>query len=102
MPRDDAQGWPLAVLLDAGVLIGALLRGDPRHREARQVVERARRGDLQACVTASILTARRIHDARHAAAALIAGVGTVYTYDLADWSAFAPDGLRSAAPSSPA
>lgn len=30
------------------------------------------------------LTARRIHDARHAAAALAVGVTTVYTYDVSD------------------
>jgi predicted nucleic acid-binding protein len=119
------------VLLDAGVFIGALLKGDPRHQEARLLVERARRGELTACTTAGILsevygaltwektqprhppgqaanavrllveppsaldvleeslevilralelaakhnlTARRVHDARHAAAALIAGI----------------------------
>ena len=39
------------------------------------------------------LTARRIHDARHAAAALAAGVTTVYTYDVEDWKLFAGDGL---------
>ena len=123
-------------LLDAGVLIGALLRGDPRHEEARELVEKARRGDLPTYTTAGIisevygaltweqarpqhdpavaaeavrllieppsaiavleegrdtvslalhlaarhrLTARRIHDARHAAAALWAGVTSVYT-----------------------
>jgi predicted nucleic acid-binding protein len=32
------------VLFDAGMFIGALLRGDPRHIEARQLVEAARRG----------------------------------------------------------
>lgn len=33
-----------AVLLDAGVCIGALLKGDPRHAEARPLVEHARQG----------------------------------------------------------
>ena len=46
------------------------------------------------------LTARRIHDARHAAAALAAGVTRVYTYDLEDWKLFANDGLMIAGPAS--
>jgi predicted nucleic acid-binding protein len=44
------------VLLDAGVFVGALLKGDPRHQEARLLVERARRGELIACTTAGILS----------------------------------------------
>jgi predicted nucleic acid-binding protein len=44
------------------------------------------------------LTARRIHDARHAAAALLAGVHSVYTYDAEDWEAFQSDGLEIAGP----
>ncbi len=46
------------------------------------------------------LTARRIHDARHAAAALAAGVTTVYTYDVDDWKLFASDGLTIVGPPS--
>ena len=46
------------------------------------------------------LTARRIHDARHAAAALAAGVTPVYTYDVDDWKLFAGDGLTIAGPPS--
>ena len=46
------------------------------------------------------LTARRIHDARHAAAALVADVTSVYTYDLDDWERFALDGLRIVGPPS--
>jgi predicted nucleic acid-binding protein len=46
------------------------------------------------------LTARRVHDARHAAAALVAGVTAVYTYDASDWRAFAPDGIRITGPPS--
>ncbi len=46
------------------------------------------------------LTARRIHDARHAAAALAAGVTTVYTYDVEDWKLFAGDGLTIIGPAS--
>ena len=44
------------VLLDAGLFIGTLLAGDPRHNEARPVVEAARRGEIQACTTPSILS----------------------------------------------
>jgi predicted nucleic acid-binding protein len=145
------------VLLDAGIFIGALLQGDPRHQEARLLVERARRGELRACTTAGILsevygaltwekaqprhppaqaanavrllveppsaldvleenkdvilralelaakhnlTARRVHDARHAAAALTAGVWQVYTYDVGDWKLFAMHGLQVIGPES--
>lgn len=145
------------VLLDAGVFIGALLKGDPRHQEARPLVEQARRAELLACTTAGILsevygaltwekaqprhppvqaanavrllveppsaikvlgedlevilralelaashklTARRVHDARHAAAALVAGVRKVYTYDVDDWQMFEVDGLRIVGPES--
>jgi len=45
-------------------------------------------------------TARRVHDARHAAAALLAGVRLVYTFDVRDWAAFENDGLRIAGPPS--
>lgn len=34
------------ILFDAGVFIGALLKEDPRHQEARLIVETARRGEL--------------------------------------------------------
>jgi predicted nucleic acid-binding protein len=46
------------------------------------------------------LTGRRIHDARHAAAALVAGVTAVYTYDVDDWGDFALDGLQIVGPPS--
>jgi predicted nucleic acid-binding protein len=138
------------VLLDAGLFIGALLGKDPRHREARAVVDAARRGELVASTTTSILsevyaaltwvgaqpphepaeaanavrllveppsaieilpdglkatlkmleisekyklTARRVHDAMHAATALMNGVTSVYTYDVDDWKVFKPEGL---------
>lgn len=144
-------------LLDAGVFIGALLKGDSRHDEARIIVERARAGELLACTTTSILsevyaaltwinaqpphspteaanavqlliespsridiisdgfkvsmkmleisekynlTARRIHDARHAATALINNVTSIYTYDVADWKIFEPEGLTIIGPPS--
>lgn len=127
------------VLLDAGMFIGALLVGDPRHAEARGLVEAARRGETSGCTTAGILSevyaaltwlhaepphtphaaadavsalieppsmirvletnqlvalqamklasvhqlrARRVHDARHAAAAIVAGISRVFTYDV--------------------
>ena len=46
------------------------------------------------------LTARRIHDARHAATALVNGVRHVYTYDTEDWSDFLVDGIVIAGPPS--
>lgn len=42
-------------LFDAETFIGALLEEDPRYREARPLVEAARRGDIKACTTTSIL-----------------------------------------------
>lgn len=145
------------ILFDAGIFIGALLRGDPRHHEAYPLVEAARRGELAVCTTVGILseiyaaltwikavpphspqraaevvrllveppsaikvlntgldvslkmlalaaehnlTARRTHDARHAAIALIAGVTQVYTYDVTDWRVFQANGLRIVGPES--
>ena len=44
------------VFFDAGVFIGALLQGDARYAEARPLVEAARRGELQACTTAGVLS----------------------------------------------
>ena len=46
------------------------------------------------------LTARRTHDARHAATALIAGIGSVYTLDVLDWQAFEQDGITVVGPPS--
>jgi predicted nucleic acid-binding protein len=37
------------IFLDAGIFIGALLSGDPRHLEARLLVEMARQGELLTC-----------------------------------------------------
>jgi len=42
--------------LDASLFIAALLKGDPRHAEAQPLVEQARRGELPACTTVSILS----------------------------------------------
>lgn len=155
MPEAESVPAPTRVLIDAGVLIAALLKGDPRHSEARPLVEQARRGVLHACTTAGILsevygaltwekaeprhspadaaeavrllveppsaiavlseglevalqalrlaaahglTARRVHDARHAAAAISAEVAALYTYDVDDWKAFESDGLRIVGP----
>jgi len=46
------------------------------------------------------LTARRIHDARHAATALTAGVDRVFTYDRDDWRIFETEGIVIAGPPS--
>jgi predicted nucleic acid-binding protein len=46
------------------------------------------------------LTARRIHDARHAATALHHGIGSVYTYDPDDWRDFFADGIVIVGPPS--
>ncbi len=151
------MGRTKQILFDAGMFIGALLKGDARHEEARPLVEAARSGDFPACTTIGILseayaaltwvgaqprhspataaeavrllieppsritllqggseaarlmlrlaenhalTARRIHDARHAATALSADVSQVYTYDVEDWKYFASAGLRISGPKS--
>jgi predicted nucleic acid-binding protein len=44
------------------------------------------------------LRARRVHDARHAAAAIDAGVNSVFTYDADDWESFEGNGLNIAGP----
>ena len=44
------------------------------------------------------LHARRIHDARHAATALVHGVGRVVTYDQSDWARFANHGMTALTP----
>ena len=46
------------------------------------------------------LTARRIHDARHAAMAIVSGVYQVYTYDVKDWHVLSPEGLTITGPHS--
>ena len=46
------------------------------------------------------LTGRRVHDARHAATALEAGVRSVLTYDTDDWRVFEPEGIVIAGPPS--
>ena len=79
MPATEGEARQ-RVLLDAGVLIGALLKGDPRHLEARPLVERARRGELPCCTTA--------------------GIEQVFTYDVDDWRVFEPDGLTVVGPQS--
>ena len=56
MPEVEGRQTGGRVLIDAGMFIGALLKGDPRHSEARTLVERARRGELAACTTAGILS----------------------------------------------
>ncbi len=44
------------------------------------------------------LHARRIHDARHAATALVQGVCRVATYDQGDWARFAAQGMHAMTP----
>lgn len=44
------------------------------------------------------LRARRVHDARHAAAAIVAGINSVFTYDAEDWESFEGEGLSIAGP----
>lgn len=44
------------VFLDAGIFIGALLSQDPRHEEARPIVEAARCGILLACTSVGVLS----------------------------------------------
>jgi predicted nucleic acid-binding protein len=44
------------------------------------------------------LRARRVHDARHAAAAIVAGITSVLTYDTEDWESFEGDGLNIEGP----
>lgn len=46
------------------------------------------------------LTARRVHDARHAATAWVAGVNQIYTYDIEDWRVFEPHGIVILGPQS--
>jgi predicted nucleic acid-binding protein len=46
------------------------------------------------------LTARRVHDARHAATALTNGVTFIYTYDVDDWKIFESEGLTIIGPPS--
>ncbi|MFM7220925.1 MAG: type II toxin-antitoxin system VapC family toxin [Nodosilinea sp.] len=145
------------IFLDAGIFIGALLKGDPRHPEAYPIVEKARQGELLTVTSVGVLsevyaaltwigaqppqspdvasqvvsllveapsaiqvletnleaglkmlelaathrlTARRIHDARHAATAIIGGISRVYTYDVEDWQIFESDGIIITGPPS--
>lgn len=45
MPTSEDRQISTHILVDAGVFIGALLKGDPRHTEARRLVEQARAGN---------------------------------------------------------
>jgi len=56
MPEAESPPLLQQVLIDAGVFIGAFLKGDPRHAEARPLVEAARRGEFESCTTAGILS----------------------------------------------
>ncbi len=88
-PHDPAQAaQAVRLLVDPPSMIRVLADGQD---EASKMLELA---------AAHSLRARRVHDARHAAAALIAGVTSVYTYDVEDWRAFEVDGLSIAGPPS--
>ncbi len=50
IPADERQ------FLDAGIFIGAILLGDPRHSEAYPLVEAARRGDFRSCTSVGVLS----------------------------------------------
>lgn len=56
MPEAESVPASARVLIDAGMFIAALLKGDPRHAEARPLVEQVREGGLPACTTAGILS----------------------------------------------
>jgi predicted nucleic acid-binding protein len=56
MPEIEQGFSSIYVFLDAGMFIGAFLKGDRRHAEARHWVEHARSGALPACTTASVLS----------------------------------------------
>jgi len=56
MPEAEGGQADAPALIDAGVFIGALLVEDPRHTEARPLVEQARQGVLRACTIAGILS----------------------------------------------
>ena len=46
---------------DAGLFIGALLRDDPRHQEARPIVLAAYFGEVRACTSTGILSEVYVH-----------------------------------------
>lgn len=48
-PRNSAG------FFDAGLFIGALMAGDPRHEEAFPLVDAARRGELLVCTSVGVL-----------------------------------------------
>ncbi len=56
MGQADEDVSPKYTLFDAGLFIGALVTGDPRHAEARALVEDARRGTFLTCTTTGILS----------------------------------------------
>jgi predicted nucleic acid-binding protein len=83
------------VLMDTGMFIGALLKGDPRHAEARPVVEHARQGMVPACTTTGILS--EVYGAltwEHA----VPRHTPAEAADIDDWQAFEADGLRIVGP----
>jgi predicted nucleic acid-binding protein len=72
------------------------------HPSAIQVLETTLDAGLKMLELAANhnLTARRVHDARHAATALVAGIRQVYTYDIEDWQVFQSNGIAISGPPS--
>ena len=64
MPEAESGQTTGRVLIDAGVFIGALLKGDPRHAEARPLVEQAKtmKGALMSQPTSATIRRPRTDD----------------------------------------
>lgn len=86
-PHDPEQAAEAVKLL---VELPSMIQVLPDSREATlRMLELAAKHKLRA---------RRVHDARHAAAAITAGITSVFTYDVEDWEAFEGDGLKIVGP----
>jgi predicted nucleic acid-binding protein len=86
-PHDPEQAAEAVRLL---VESPSMIRVLPDSREAAlRMLELAAKQQLRA---------RRVHDARHAAAAIVAGIRAVFTYDVEDWESFEGDGLSIVGP----
>jgi predicted nucleic acid-binding protein len=86
-PHDPEQAAEAVKLL---VEPPSMIRVLPDSREAAlRMLELAAKHQLRA---------RRVHDARHAAAAMVAGITSVFTYDVEDWEPFEGDGLKIVGP----
>ena len=97
IPADERK------FLDAGIFIGAILLGDPRHSEAYPLVEAARHGDFRSCTSVGVL--REVYAALTWTGTVTPhtpanNVTHVYTYDPADRHDFLADGIVIAGPPS--